>query len=154
MVTGPISRPGAFTQSRTWPRALLGKESKNSMTFQLFFLCHMVGRTRRTLQSHSSITFPRFLESYSGIFRFSAVWFFPGYSWTIEKSLNEVFCNVAQRFTKRLVRGCANFSSCSCLTALPGPSWVLLSTTYKPSCSLLYITHSEMSAGPDCRPIQ
>ena len=33
------------------------------------------------------------------------------------------------------------FSSCSCLTALPGPclAWVLLSKTYKPFCSPLYI---------------
>ena len=30
------------------------------------------------------------------------------------------------------------FSSCSCLTALPGPAWVLLSKTYKPFSSPLY----------------
>ena len=33
--------------------------------------------------------------------------------------------------TKRFLRGC-EFSSCSCLTALPGPAWVLLSKTLKP----------------------
>ena len=33
-----------------------------------------------------------------------------------------------------------DFSSCSCLSALPGPSWVLLSKTYKPFSLPLYFT--------------
>ena len=32
-------------------------------------------------------------------------------------------------------------SSCSCLTVLPGPAWVLLSKTYKPLFTPLYIVH-------------
>ena len=32
------------------------------------------------------------------------------------------------------------FSSCSCLTALPGPAWVLLSKIYKSFAGSLYIS--------------
>ena len=38
-------------------------------------------------------------------------------------------------YTEEKIKVCTRFreiSSCSCLTALPGPAWVLLSKTYKP----------------------
>ena len=46
----------------------------------------------------------------------------------------------------------ARIYSCSCLTVLPGPDWVLLSKTYKPLFAPLYIktvTISNVSPYPN-----
>ena len=46
------------------------------------------------------------------------------------------------RNTERQIKVCTwlqEISSCSCLTVLPGPTWVLLSKTYKPLFAPLYI---------------
>ena len=38
------------------------------------------------------------------------------------------------------------FSSCSCLTALPGPAWVLLSKIYIPFPGSLYMPRTDPEA--------
>ena len=73
MVTGLISSLGAFTQSRTWLKGPFGKGKQELNDLSTFSQCHMLGLARRTLQSHSNIIFPRFLESYFKMFRFSVI---------------------------------------------------------------------------------
>ena len=55
-------------------------------------------------------------------------------------------------YTERQIKVCTwlrEISSCSCLTALPGPAWVLLSKTYKPLFTPLYV-HYKQSSNSRC----
>ena len=50
-------------------------------------------------------------------------------------------CVTSISSTERQIKVCTwlrEISSCSCLTVLPGPAWLLLNKTYKPLFTLLY----------------
>ena len=62
------------------------------------------------------------------------------FHWNFDSFLRIEFWNSSQAETRKPSTGSdlnvltwlREFSSCSCLTALPGPAWVLLSKTFKP----------------------